>query len=49
MFCCIHDPTLASLLAGNEKDMPNAREPLLVAGFLGLHVLCLLSLGAWVW
>jgi hypothetical protein len=32
MFCCIHDPTLASLLAGQEKAMPDARESLLVAG-----------------
>lgn len=49
MFCCIHDPTLASVLAGQETAMPDARESPLIAGFLGLHVLCLVGLGAWPW
>ncbi len=46
MFCCIHDPRLASLLAGHEEAMPNDDTDLLVLGFLALQMLCLLAIGA---
>lgn len=48
MFCGIHDPHLARLLAGAEDDMPDARDTLLVSGFLAVETLCLM-LGALPW
>ena len=48
MFCCTHDPSLASLLARNEEDMPDGRDMLLVSGLLAVEILCLV-LGAPPW
>ncbi len=49
MFCFIHDPHLARLLAGKDEVMPGGWETLLVGSVLGLEILCLLALGAVPW
>jgi len=49
MFCCIHDPNLASLLAGDDAAMPDANESLVICGVLALEILCLLALGSVPW
>ena len=48
MFCCTHDPSLASLLARNGEDMPDGGDMLLVSGLLAAEIRCLV-LGALPW
>lgn len=45
MVCSIHDPNLASLLAGKEEVMPEPHEAKIVCGLLAVHILFLLALG----
>ena len=49
MVCCIHDPSLASLLAGKEEAMPSPGDGLLVGWFLAIEIVLLLSIGALPW
>ncbi len=49
MVCCIHDPNLASLLAGKEEAVPPPGDGLLVGCFLAIEILLLLSIGALPW
>ena len=49
MVCCIHDPNLASLLAGKEEAMPAPGDGLLVGCFLAIEILLLLSIGVLPW
>lgn len=49
MFCCVTDPDLARLLAGEAPARPDERVGRLVAGALLFQVLVLLLLGALPW
>lgn len=49
MFCCLPDPCLANLLAGETLDIPNDREALWVIGALIVQLLALLAAGALPW
>ncbi len=46
MYCCIPDPALASLLAGEHEVLREARW---VAGALALQALALLVIGGLPW
>ncbi|EYD76409.1 hypothetical protein Rumeso_02021 [Rubellimicrobium mesophilum DSM 19309] len=49
MFCCIPDPALACLLAGDGEAMADAREGRWVAAILLAEALALLMLGSLPW
>ena len=49
MFCCVTNPDLARLLAGEAPVMPDEREGRLVAGAILIQVRVLLLLGALPW
>lgn len=49
MFCCVTDPDLARLLAGEADASPDERHSPWLIGALAVQALCLLALGALPW